>query len=64
VSTLIILSLEVPRSHIQGAIRPQDLYRILQEVLAERSLEFIIAPFSACAQVSGHPIHVNATDFH
>lgn len=35
-----------------GAIRAQDLYRILQEVLAERDLDFVIAPFSACAQIA------------
>jgi hypothetical protein len=35
-----------------GAIRVQDLYRILQEVLVERGLPFQIAPFSAGAQVS------------
>lgn len=34
-----------------GAVRAQDLYRILQEVLVERGLDFIVAPFSACAQV-------------
>ncbi|KAF4626125.1 hypothetical protein G7Y89_g12037 [Cudoniella acicularis] len=35
-----------------GAIRAQDSYRILQEVLAERNLDFVIAPFSACAQLA------------
>ncbi|PBP27891.1 XPG domain-containing protein [Diplocarpon rosae] len=35
-----------------GAIRVQNLYHILQEVLAERGLEFLIAPFSACAQLA------------
>jgi len=35
-----------------GAVRAQDLYHILQEVLAERSLDFLIAPFSACAQLA------------
>ncbi|KAL2075288.1 hypothetical protein VTL71DRAFT_231 [Oculimacula yallundae] len=35
-----------------GAVRAQDLYPILQEVLAERDLEFMIAPFSACAQLA------------
>ena len=37
-----------------GAVRAQDLYRILQEVLAERGMDFIVAPFSACAQVRPH----------
>lgn len=40
-----------------GAIRVQDLYRILQEVLVERGLPFQIAPFSACAQVSSFPCY-------
>ncbi|CZS94465.1 hypothetical protein WAI453_008066 [Rhynchosporium graminicola] len=35
-----------------GAVRPQDLYHILQEVLAERQLDFQIAPLSACAQLA------------
>ena len=34
-----------------GATRVEDLYPILQEVLSERDLHFIVAPFSACAQV-------------
>ncbi|KAH8600056.1 temperature dependent protein affecting M2 dsRNA replication-domain-containing protein [Bisporella sp. PMI_857] len=35
-----------------GAVRPRDLYPILQDVLYERGLEFIVAPFSACAQLA------------
>jgi hypothetical protein len=34
-----------------GALQVQDLYPILQEVLSERDLDFIVAPFSACPQV-------------
>ena len=36
---------------LAGAVRAQSLYGILQEVLFERELDFIVAPFSACAQV-------------
>jgi hypothetical protein len=35
-----------------GAVRAQDLYRILQEVLIERDLDFMIAPYNAGPQVS------------
>ncbi|TVY59659.1 Uncharacterized protein LSUE1_G008380 [Lachnellula suecica] len=35
-----------------GAIRAQDLYRILQDILTERKLAFKVAPFSACAQLA------------
>lgn len=35
-----------------GSVRAQDLYRLLQEVLSERKLDFMIAPFSACAQLA------------
>ncbi|TVY39405.1 Protein MKT1 [Lachnellula subtilissima] len=35
-----------------GAIRVQELYKILQDVLLERNLDFKIAPFSACAQLA------------
>jgi hypothetical protein len=34
-----------------GAVRASELYRILQEVLIERDLPFMIAPYSAGAQV-------------
>ncbi|KAI0999191.1 hypothetical protein K3495_g9005 [Podosphaera aphanis] len=34
-----------------GAIRVNDLYHILQEVLDMRGLVYLIAPFSACAQL-------------
>lgn len=34
-----------------GAIQVEDLYSVLQDVLSERALEFVVAPFSACAQV-------------
>lgn len=34
-----------------GATQVEDLYPILQDVLSERDLEFVVAPFSACAQV-------------
>ncbi|KAI9640216.1 hypothetical protein NHQ30_011454 [Ciborinia camelliae] len=35
-----------------GAIQITDLYHILQEVLAARDLEYMTAPFSACAQLA------------
>ncbi|CAG8975384.1 hypothetical protein HYALB_00009525 [Hymenoscyphus albidus] len=35
-----------------GAARAQDLYRLLQEILTEQGLEFVIAPFGACAQLA------------
>lgn len=34
-----------------GATQVEDLYPILQNVLSERNLHYIVAPFSACAQV-------------
>jgi hypothetical protein len=43
--------MRIKRLTLAGAVRAQDLYRILQEVLDERGLEYVIAPFSACAQV-------------
>lgn len=35
-----------------GAVRAQELYRILQEVLIEQDLDFMIAPYNAGPQVS------------
>ncbi|KAM3088260.1 hypothetical protein ACMFMG_002314 [Clarireedia jacksonii] len=35
-----------------GAIQITDLYPTLQDVLVERSLEYMVAPFSACAQLA------------
>jgi hypothetical protein len=35
-----------------GAIRTQNLYPILQEVLVERGISFKVAPFSSCAQLA------------
>src|SRR5450756_285292 len=43
------------RSHQLGAVRASELYRILQEVLIERDLEFLIAPYSAGPQVNLQP---------
>jgi hypothetical protein len=43
------------RSRQLGAVRASELYRILQEVLLERDLEFMIAPYSAGPQVSLQP---------
>jgi len=38
---------------LADAFRPQNLYPILQSVLKERGLHFLVAPFSAAAQVRG-----------
>jgi hypothetical protein len=35
-----------------GAVRAQELYGILQEVLLERDLDFMVAPYSAGTQVN------------
>ncbi|TAQ84877.1 hypothetical protein B7494_g6798 [Chlorociboria aeruginascens] len=35
-----------------GAVRVTDLYPVLREILSERGLDFITAPFSACAQLA------------
>lgn len=40
-----------------GAIQITDLYHILQEVLAARGLEYMTAPFSACAQLAALDRH-------
>jgi hypothetical protein len=45
----------LPYSRKSGAVRASELYRILQEVLIERDLEFLIAPYSAGPQVNLQP---------
>lgn len=35
-----------------GAFRPQSLYPLLQEVLHERTLHFLVAPYNAAAQIA------------
>ncbi|KAJ8069399.1 hypothetical protein OCU04_003054 [Sclerotinia nivalis] len=40
-----------------GAIQITDLYHILQEVLTARGLEYMTAPFSACAQLAALDRH-------
>lgn len=34
-----------------GAFRIQNLYPLLQTVLKNRGLHFLVAPYTACAQV-------------
>jgi hypothetical protein len=50
-----VIRLTLLRSRQLGAVRASELYRILQEVLLERDLEFMIAPYSAGPQVSLQP---------
>ena len=50
-----IIRLTLLHSRQLGAVRASELYRILQEVLLERDLEFMIAPYSAGPQVSLQP---------
>jgi hypothetical protein len=49
---MIVSRLRYDADKRTGAIQITDLYPTLQEVLVERSLEYMVAPFSACAQVS------------
>jgi hypothetical protein len=35
-----------------GSAKPESLYKFLQRILYEQEVEFIVAPYSAAAQVS------------
>lgn len=38
---------------IVGAIKPERLTRFLQKILYDNSVDFLVAPYSSWAQVSG-----------
>lgn len=34
---------------------PEQLYRFLQQILRENDIDFMVAPYNACAQVGAIP---------
>lgn len=43
---------EIYLTNLLGAIKAKKFVRFFQEILSEQGLEYMVAPYSACAQVS------------
>ncbi|KAL4904844.1 hypothetical protein BDW74DRAFT_22467 [Aspergillus multicolor] len=44
-----------------GTPRPESLYRFLQRILVQNDVDYMVAPYSAAAQVSNIPSHRRCT---